>query len=104
MTITVYSKPRCVQCDATYRALDKHGVAYETVDVSVDQDALAYIVGLGYSQAPVVIVGDSHWSGFRPDRIKALEGDVNRIGKYIARTCKFVAQRRGDVPKAISTA
>ena len=72
MTITVYSKPRCVQCDATYRALDKHGVAYETVDVSVDQDALAYIVGLGYSQAPVVIVGDSHWSGFRPDRINAV--------------------------------
>ena len=27
MSITVYSKPRCPQCDATYRALDKQGVA-----------------------------------------------------------------------------
>ena len=79
MTITVYSKPRCVQCDATYRALDKQGVAYETVDVSVDQDALAYIVGLGYSQAPVVIVGDSHWSGFRPDRINAVVAALQSV-------------------------
>ena len=72
MTITVYSKPRCVQCDATYRALDKHGVDYAVVDVSVDRDALQYIIGLGYNQAPVVIVGEEHWSGYRPDRIKAV--------------------------------
>ncbi len=71
MTITVYSKPRCVQCDATYRALNKYGVPYESVDVSVDSEALAYIIGLGYMQAPVVVVGDEHWSGFRPDRVAA---------------------------------
>lgn len=71
MTITVYSKPRCVQCDATYRALDKHAVPYEVVDVSVDTEALSYIVGLGYSQAPVVVVGEEHWSGYRPDRVAA---------------------------------
>lgn len=76
MTITVYSKPRCVQCDATYRALDKHGVDYQVVDVSADTDALAYILGLGYSQAPVVVVGDSHWSGYRPDRIASLASRV----------------------------
>ena len=28
MTITVYSKPSCVQCTATYRALDKLGLAF----------------------------------------------------------------------------
>jgi len=44
MSITVYSKPRCPQCDATYRA----------------------------QQAPVVVAGEDHWSGFRPDRIKAV--------------------------------
>lgn len=79
MTITVYSKPRCVQCDATYRALDKHGVDYEVVDVSVDQEALGYIVSLGYSQAPVVIVGEEHWSGFRPDRIKAVVATLQSV-------------------------
>jgi glutaredoxin-like protein NrdH len=29
-------------------------------------------MALGYLQAPVVTAGDDHWSGFRPDRIKAL--------------------------------
>ncbi len=72
MSITVYSKPRCVQCDATYRLLDRHGVTYRVIDVSMDQEALQYIIGLGYNQAPVVIVGDEHWSGFRPDRISAV--------------------------------
>ena len=27
---------------------------------------------LGYLQAPVVIAGDMHWSGFRPDEIAKL--------------------------------
>ena len=71
MTITVYSKPRCPQCDATYRILNKQGIDYRSIDVTEDIDALEYIKGLGYQQAPVVAAGDSHWSGFRPDRIKA---------------------------------
>ncbi|MGO7690447.1 glutaredoxin family protein, partial [Rhizobium ruizarguesonis] len=29
MTITVYSKPACVKCTATYRALDRLGVDYD---------------------------------------------------------------------------
>ncbi len=72
MSITVYSKPNCVQCDATYRALKKHGLEYETVDVTVDAQALATLKALGYQQAPVVFAGGDHWSGFRPDKIKAL--------------------------------
>ncbi|WP_350258282.1 glutaredoxin-like protein NrdH [Scrofimicrobium sp. R131] len=76
MNVTVYSKPRCVQCDATYRALDKLGIKYSTVDVTQDADSLQYILGLGYQQAPVVVVGESHWSGFRPDRIKALAEEL----------------------------
>ena len=71
MTITVYSNPMCVQCDATYRALDKQGLDYRKVDVTQDAEALELIKGLGYQQAPVVIAGDDHWSGYRPDRIKA---------------------------------
>lgn len=72
MSITVYSKPSCVQCDATYRALDKRGIEYTVVDLSVDSEALELVRSLGHQQAPVVIAGDDHWSGFRPDRITAL--------------------------------
>lgn len=72
MSIAVYSKPSCVQCTATYRALDKQGIEYEVFDVSVDEKALAAVKELGYMQAPVVITDDDHWSGFRPDKITEL--------------------------------
>ena len=39
MTITVYTKPACVQCNATYKALDKVGVDYEVVDISENDEA-----------------------------------------------------------------
>ena len=70
-TITVYTKPACVQCNATYKALDKHGLTYEVIDISTDEKARDYVMALGYLQAPVVQIGDEHWSGFRPDRIAA---------------------------------
>ncbi|MBB6335129.1 glutaredoxin-like protein NrdH [Schaalia hyovaginalis] len=72
MCITVYTKPRCPQCDATKRTLDKQGIDYRSIDVTEDAEALDYIKSLGYQQAPVVITDEDAWSGFRPDRIKAL--------------------------------
>ncbi|WP_457579954.1 glutaredoxin-like protein NrdH [Ensifer canadensis] len=72
MNVTVYSKPACVQCTATYRALDRKGVNYEVIDISIDEVALQTVKGLGYMQLPVVVAGPEHWAGFRPDKISAL--------------------------------
>ena len=72
MTVTVYTKPACVQCNATYRALDKKGITYQSVDISQDADALERLKALGYMQAPVVVTDQDHWSGFRPDQIAEL--------------------------------
>ena len=72
MEVTVYSTPSCVQCKQTYRELDKKGIAYTVVDLSADEAALSRVRGLGYSQAPVVEVGEQMWAGFRPDLIKKL--------------------------------
>lgn len=72
MTITVYSRPGCVQCNATSRALDKANLQYEVVDVTEDTDARDYVMSLGHLRAPVVVADDRHWSGYRPDQIKAL--------------------------------
>jgi glutaredoxin-like protein NrdH len=72
MTITVYTKPGCVQCDATERALGKKGIAHRTVDVTNSPEALERIQALGYMQAPVVVTDHDHWSGFRPDKIEEL--------------------------------
>ncbi len=76
MAITVFSKPACVQCDATYRALKKHGLEYTVVDISADAEALESVKALGYQQAPVVFAGGDHWSGFRPYKIMAIAAGV----------------------------
>lgn len=72
MSITVYSKPACVQCTATTRALDAKGLAYRIIDLTEDDDAMQLVTSLGYRQAPVVVAGEAHWAGFRPDMIGRL--------------------------------
>lgn len=72
MSVTVYSKPACVQCVATYKELEKRGVDHNVIDITKDQDAFAMVQGLGYMQVPVVVAGDDHWGGFRPDKIGTL--------------------------------
>lgn len=74
--VTVYTQPNCVQCTMTKKQLDKLGIEHDTVDVTADPEAHAYVTGLGYTAAPVVVVnnGESHWAGFRPERLKELVG------------------------------
>lgn len=72
--ITVYSQPNCVQCNATYRTLDKADLDYEVVDVAPGTEAHAFITGLGHLRAPVVVVREAgevvdNWSGFNPDKL-----------------------------------
>jgi len=71
-SVTVYTKPSCVQCNATYRALDAKGIEYTVADLSEDSAALEHVKSLGYLQAPVVIADEEHWAGFRPDKIDEL--------------------------------
>lgn len=71
MGITIYTKPNCVQCNATKRSFDKAGVEYDLIDVSKDAVAYNRIVELGYRQVPVVMTqAGAHWSGYRPEAIR----------------------------------
>lgn len=72
MIIKIYSSPDCMQCHATYRALDKQGLNYTVVDISEEPEAANTVRELGYRQLPVVFAADEHWSGFRPERIRQL--------------------------------
>lgn len=71
MTVTVYTKKPCVQCDATIRRLDKNGTEY--VLAEFDEAATARFKAEGHLQAPVVVAGDRVWSGYSPDRIDSLK-------------------------------
>jgi glutaredoxin-like protein NrdH len=72
MPITVYTKPGCVQCNATYRALDKKGIPYRSLDISQDPEALEALKARGVQQAPAVETPTDFWTGFRPDKIDEL--------------------------------
>ena len=67
---TVYTRPNCVQCRSTFRALDERGVTYTKVNVAEDETAAEYVRGLGHKQAPVIVIDTPtqpvHWSGFNP--------------------------------------
>jgi len=65
--------PDCPQCNATKKYLDRDNIEYSTVDISTDEEAYALVSSLGYKAAPVVVAGDAHWSGFRPDKIASLK-------------------------------
>lgn len=81
-TITVVSRPGCVQCNATIRSLDKAGVKY-VVETDEASERYRLAMSLGHQQAPVVLVQDAaagallaHWSGFRPDLLAGLAPGV----------------------------
>lgn len=72
--ITVYTTPNCQPCRMTKRALDQRGIPYMAYDITENHDAFAAVESLGYRELPVVVAGDDHWSGFRPDKLVALGG------------------------------
>lgn len=84
MDVTIYSKPNCPQCDATKRKFTKEGVAFREVDVSEDKRAFMRVRDeWGYQRVPVIEVRgegfDVRWDGFRPDRMKAVIDEFNRL-------------------------
>ena len=66
MTVTVFTKPHCPQCDATKRQLTKLGVPFETVDLTQNPSTLEQLQAAGFQQAPVV----------RPDLIREVAQQV----------------------------
>jgi glutaredoxin-like protein NrdH len=72
MTVTVYTKDNCVQCEATKRHLDKLEITYSTVNITNDIRALDKLISLGYRSAPVVVTDDDSWAGYVPDKLDKL--------------------------------
>lgn len=69
--VTVFSREGCVQCNATYRALDAKRIVYKVLTVT--DDVADDLRELGFLQLPVVRAPQmKSWSGFRPDKIEEL--------------------------------
>ena len=74
--IVVYSKPRCVQCDAVKRKFDQAGVAYiEANLLELPREAVEELMEAGHRAAPIVsIISDDgslydEFSGYHPQKV-----------------------------------
>ncbi|MFW0858472.1 glutaredoxin-like protein NrdH [Cronobacter dublinensis] len=75
MSITIYTRNDCVQCHATKRALESRGIAFDTINLDEQPEAIDTLREQGFRQLPVVMADDLSWSGFRPDMINRLRAD-----------------------------
>ncbi|EOL8938690.1 glutaredoxin-like protein NrdH [Cronobacter dublinensis] len=75
MRITIYTRNDCVQCHATKRALESRGIAFDTINLDEQPEAIDTLREQGFRQLPVVMADDLSWSGFRPDMINRLRTD-----------------------------
>ena len=76
--LTVYSKPRCMQCEMTKIWLTKNKIEFETVDIEANPGALELLRHYGWQTLPVVAIDDELsdeskvWAGFQIDKLEAL--------------------------------
>lgn len=61
--IKVYSKPNCQFCDMAKQLLESKGVAYESVDISVDSTARQMLMDAGFRSVPQIYNGTQHIPG-----------------------------------------
>lgn len=70
--ITVYtSGPQCVDCTTIKRWLEQQGYSYTERNIRDDPAALQALNGLGFSGAPVTVIGDTVIDGLELKAIKA---------------------------------
>lgn len=83
VSVYVYSKPQCYQCDATKRMLTKNGIGYTELPLTAEIVArFKDEVDGGYLSAPLVQAdyGDGvtfNWSGHRPTKIEQLKATLS---------------------------
>lgn len=76
--ISVYSKPKCMQCEMTKMWLTQNKISFETVDTEANPEAFELLSHYGWQTLPVVAIDDEisdnskSWSGFQIDKLEAL--------------------------------
>ena len=76
MSIIIYTRNNCVQCHATKRAMESRGMVFEMVNIDQQPEAAETLRAQGFRLLPVVIAGETRWSGFRPDMINRLSAQA----------------------------
>ena len=101
MSITVYTKPSCVQCNATYRALDAKGIEYQ--NATDDEKAALKVFATALSKfSPVAF----EFQGYKNNRA-IMNATVTRITQAIVGESTLdeaLARIDSDVKEALAAA
>lgn len=62
--IFVYGKPNCSYCEQAKKLLEAKGIEYFYIDVSEDDEALAFLKNNGFKTVPQCYDGRAHIGGF----------------------------------------
>lgn len=79
MTVKIWTKSFCVQCDQTKKQLDKLGIEYLELNLENNLEQLEAFKEQGLMAAPIVETEIGTWSGFRLDKLQALR--TKRMGE-----------------------
>lgn len=70
--VVVYSSPTCGFCHMAMDYFDEKDVKYTEKDISVDQDALTFVLEkVGQAVTPIITIGDEIIVGFDRPKIDA---------------------------------
>lgn len=69
MSVVVYSKLHCIECNILKRFLKDQGIQYETRDCSTNPQYLDEVKEMGFLGVPVTVVHGHPVQGLQPDVI-----------------------------------
>jgi len=72
MSVELWTKPNCPNCDRTQMMLEQRGIDYSIRSFIEEPQLLDEAKARGFASAPVVIADDDAWCGLRPDKIVTL--------------------------------
>lgn len=75
--VTIFTQPGCQPCRMTKQMLNTRNINFEEIDIAESPAALDFVKGLGFKEAPVVLITDSKES------VKELLADPARTAQVL---------------------
>jgi glutaredoxin len=72
--VVIYTSPFCIPCEEARRYLTSAGVAFELVDVLMDEDVQDMLEERGLFSTPVISIDGEFIDGFNRARVDELLG------------------------------
>ena len=78
MSVILYTQPRCPYCDIMKETLDKAGITYDTIDITVQPSAKEFLHYEGHKTVPQL-----YWKTTHLNKKNTQEYSVEEITKLV---------------------